>query len=113
MINVDTPDFFTGLDKTLSETPLDDMKAYLVARAFKAYAPTMDKESVDIDFKFNQAAKGMKELPPRWKRCVDATGALMSMAVGHAFVAKTFGEEGKKVASDMMHRIEQAMKADA
>ena len=86
------------------------MKAYLVARVFKKYAPAMDRESVNVNFKYLQAAMGMKALPPRWKRCVDITGSLMGMAVGHAYVAKTFGEEGKRVASEMMRTVEKAMK---
>lgn len=110
-INVEVPDFFSALDKTISETPVDVMKAYFIARMFRTYASTMDKEAVNANFQYLQAAMGMKELPPRWKRCVDATGVLMGMAVGHAYVDKAFAGDSKKVATEMMRNIEKAMKA--
>lgn len=110
-INVDVPKFYTDLNKTLKEVSLNDMKAYLIARTFLEYAPTLDEASVNARFKYYQTVLGMKELPPRWKRCVDSTGAAMNMAVGRAFVEKTFGAEGKKIATEMMHSVERAMKA--
>lgn len=110
-INVDVPKFYKDLNNTLKQVSLDDLKAYLIARTFLEYAPTLDEESVNARFKYYQTVLGMKELPPRWKRCVDSTSGAMSMAVGHAFVDKTFGAEGKKIATAMMHSVEAAMKA--
>lgn len=109
-INVDVPKFFTDLNKTLKETSLEDLKAYLIVRTFAEYAGALDKASVDARFKFSQTVLGMKELPPRWKRCVDNTGGAMDMAVGRAFVEKTFGAEGKRQTQAMMHEVENAMK---
>jgi endothelin-converting enzyme/putative endopeptidase len=109
-INVDVPKFFSDLNKTLSEVSLEDLKAYLIVHTFMDYAGALDKESVNAHFKYGQVVLGMKELPPRWKRCVDSVGGAMNMAVGHAFVDKTFGAEGKKIAQEMMHEVEHAMK---
>ncbi len=111
-INVEVPEFFKALNKTLAETSLDDIKAYLAVRMFSRMAPTMDKESVNTRFRFEHAALGTKELPPRWKRCVKVTGELMGMALGHAFVEKTFGAEGKQITTGMMHEIEGSMRED-
>ena len=54
----------------------------------------------------------MKELPPRWKRCVRLVDQNLGEALGQVFVAKTFTGDVKGQALAMVKEIEKAMDAD-
>jgi putative endopeptidase len=109
-INVTSPEFFIALNKELTKTPLADWKAYLRWHAVHDVAPTLNKAIVDENFAFfGHTLNGVAELAPRWKRCVQATDALMGFALGEEFVRKTFGADGKERSQTMVKGIEEAM----
>ncbi len=68
-VNVAEPAFFKRLDALITNTPLDDWKAYLRYHALSSSASWLSKPFVDENFKFNSHFSGAKELLPRWKRC--------------------------------------------
>jgi len=107
-INVLTPDFFAGMDKLLTKSKLDDVKAYLRWTAVSAAAPAMGKAFVEERFRLNQALTGTKAILPRWKRCVQMTDHALGEALGRSFVVTTIGDEGKKTAKEMVQGIEDA-----
>jgi len=49
---------------------------------------------------------GAQEKRARWKRCVDATDGDLGEALGKAYVAKTFGADGKQRTLAMVKNIE-------
>jgi endothelin-converting enzyme/putative endopeptidase len=61
---------------------------------------------------FNKTLLGVKELPPRWKQCVNFADAQLGEAVGEEFVRRTFKPETKATVLRMTLQIEQAMQQD-
>ena len=107
-INVTAPEFFKALDGVVGAPSLDDVHSYLRWRAIEGAADMLGKRFVDERFRFNQALTGAKVLLPRWKRCVAMTDRALGEALGRSFVTTTVGDEGKKIAKEMIVAIERA-----
>jgi putative endopeptidase len=107
-INVATPDFFAGMDKVLAKPKWPLIHTYLRWTAINAGAKLLGKTFVDEDFRMTQALTGQKVIQPRWKRCVEMTRQALGEAVGRTFVTTTLGDDGKKMAKDMIEGIEGA-----
>jgi putative endopeptidase len=106
-INVLVPGFFSGMNKLIAQKgKLDDVKTYLRWTEIEAAAPTLGKAFVEERFRLTKALTGAKAILPRWKRCVQMTDHALGEALGRSFVTTTIGDEGKKIAKDMIEGIE-------
>src|SRR6266852_6020499 len=109
-INVLSPDFFAGMDKLLAaKGKLNDVKTYLRWTAISAAAPALGQNFVEERFRLTQALTGTKAILPRWKRCVQMTDSALGEALGRSFVVTTIGEDGKRIAKEMVQGIEGAV----
>ena len=112
-LNVSVPDFVKAFNALLSSEKLDDLKDYLMWHYLTASSALLAKPWVDENFEFyGRTLQGIKELKPRWKRCVTATDHELGEALGQKFVEKTFGEQGKQRTLQMVQEIEQEMGKD-
>jgi putative endopeptidase len=112
-LNVSVPGFFTAFSKLLATESIDNLKDYLQWHYVSASAKLLTKPFVDESFDFyGRTLSGIKELKPRWKRCVSATDDELGEALGRRFVEKTFGEQGKQRTLDMVKEIERQMAND-
>ena len=112
-INVDHPDFFKAFNAVLTSSPVEDLRTYLRWHILHASAALLPTPFVNEDFAFYGAMlQGAKEQRPRWKRCTDYTNQDLGEILGKAYVAKTFGEEGKERTLAMVHAIEAALEKD-
>ncbi len=98
---VNTPSFFETLNQMLTETPLEDWKAYLKFKFIDANEEYLSQDYVDAGFDFfKKALADVQQQKPRWERGVDLVagrggfGALGD-AVGKLYVAKHFKPEAK------------------
>ena len=107
-INVAVPEFFTGVEALLAQEKLGDLKTYLRFREVHADADALGKAFVEENFRFNQYLSGQREIAPRWKRCVEMTDAALGEAIGRTFVQTTIGDQGKRIAKEMIQSIEKA-----
>ncbi len=108
-INVLSPDFFAGMDKLLAaKGKPNDVKTYLRWTAISAAAPALGQSFVEERFRLAQALTGTKAILPRWKRCVQMTDSALGEALGRSFVVTTIGEDGKRIAKEMVQGIEGA-----
>ena len=109
-LNVTEPKFFKALNAELQTVPLSDWKAYLRWHAVHARAPYLSSAFVDENFDFfSKTLRGVKQLPPRWKRCVRLVDRDLGEALGQEFVRRTFTADTKAKTVDMTRRIETAM----
>jgi endothelin-converting enzyme/putative endopeptidase len=110
-LNVTEPAFFTALGKQLGGgVSLDDWKTYLRWHLVRARAPYLSSPFVQASFDFYRAyLRGVKEMQPRWKRCVSWVDQDLGEALGQVFVEKTFPSEVKGQTLTMVHEIERAM----
>jgi putative endopeptidase len=112
-INVGQPDFFTALDRQLTEASLDDWKTYFRWHLVNAAAPGLSQPFVDEDFEFRgKTLTGAKEIQPRWKRCAQATDRTLGEALGQVYVQKYFPPEAKAHALIMVHNLIDALHDD-
>ena len=112
-INVDHPDFFKTFNAEISAMPVGDLRTYLRWHLLHASAALLPTPFVNEDFEFyGKMLQGSKEQRARWKRCTDYAGQDLGEVVGKAYVAKTFGEEGKARTLEMVHAIESALAKD-
>lgn len=98
---VNTPSFFETFNTMLSETPLDDWKAYLKFKLINAFEQYLSKDYVDAGFEFfKKTLAGVEEQKPRWERGVGLVagrggfGALGD-AVGKLYVQRYFNAQAK------------------
>ena len=112
-LNVANPDFMKTMNGLLDSVSLEDWKTYLRWHVVHANATSLPKRFDDENFEFfSKALQGTKEQPPRWKRCVRAVNGDLGEAVGQAYVAATFGAEGKERTLKMVDTIEASLRED-
>jgi putative endopeptidase len=111
-LNVGNPDFFKSMNPVIESTPLDAWKTYMTWQMLNNAAGWLSDDFVQEDFKFQQAITGQKELPERWKRCVNQTDSSLGEALGQPYVDATFGKEGKARMLKMVDALENALKHD-
>jgi putative endopeptidase len=112
-INVVPPDFFQKVNAAMDSAPLDDWKTYLRWHAVRSAAPLLSEPFVQANFDFYaKTLNGVKELQPRWKRCVELTDRTLGEALGQEYVARTFGPDGKARMLKMVNALEEALGDD-
>jgi putative endopeptidase len=112
-LNVSAPNFFKAMNTTLKKENLNSWKAYLRWQWVNANAPYLSSAFVNADFDFfGKTLTGTKELPPRWKRCVNYVDNDLGEALGQAYVQRAFPPESKQRAQKLVKQIEAAMQQD-
>jgi endothelin-converting enzyme/putative endopeptidase len=113
MVNVTEPAFYAEVENQLKARPIADWKTYLRWHAAHNRAPYLSSAFVQEDFDFfSKHLRGIKEQPPRWKRCVRLVDQNLGEALGQVFVSRTFTGDVKGQALTMVNEIEKAMDAD-
>ncbi len=109
-LNVEEPRFFQTLEGQIQAESLDVWKTYLRWHLVKRVAPYLSQAFVKAHFDFHRGyLRGVKELQPRWKRCIGFVDRDLGEALGQVFVEKTFPPAIKAQTLDMVQSIEKAM----
>jgi putative endopeptidase len=111
-VTVTSPEFLAGVDKLVTSTAPDVWRAYLAFHVLHDSAPLLTREIEETQFKLESALTGQPEMPPRWKRCVQATERGLGDLVGQMFVRDRFGGASKAAAEEQIHAIVAAMLAN-
>jgi endothelin-converting enzyme/putative endopeptidase len=111
--NVTEPAFFKEMARQLHTNDLPSIQTYLrwhVAHNLSpALSPDFDNEHFDF---FSKTLRGVKEQPPRWKRCVRLVDTQLGEALGQEFVSRAFSPQLKAKSLHMTRQVEDAMKQD-
>lgn len=112
-LNVVSPGFFPALNKTIDDTDLETIKAYLRVHLADSFAMRLPKafDEENFDF-FGRKLTGTPEQQARWKRCVNATDGSLGEALGQLYVKQYFTPDMKASTLQMVHDIEAAMGKD-
>jgi endothelin-converting enzyme/putative endopeptidase len=90
-INVTEPEFFKELQTLLKTRSLADWKTYLRWHLVHSVAPYLSSAIVQANFDFyGKTLRGVKEMQPRWRRCVQYVDRDLGEALGQVFVEKAF-----------------------
>ena len=112
-INVTEPAFFKELQTELKSRSLADWKIYLRWHLVNSKASYLSSAFQQASFDFyGKYLRGLKEMPPRWKRCVRRVDGDLGEALGQVFVEKTFTPETKQRTLAMTKEIEAAMERE-
>ncbi len=112
-VNVTEPKFFDQVNKQLRDQNLAAWRAYFRWHLVHAEAPYLSSSFVQENFDFfNKYLQGVKEMPPRWKRCTRLVDRELGEALGQVFVAKTFTPRTKEDALKVTQQIEREMGRD-
>src|SRR5664279_3561263 len=69
-ITVNDPKYYTGIAKLITSEKPAALQAYLTWNVLRDTASDLSKAWVDEEFTMEKELSGLKELPPRWRRCV-------------------------------------------
>lgn len=94
-LSVNQPEPIHEVEKILTKTPLEDLKAYAEFKVINDAANALDDNFRAEAFKFSRVISGALQDRPRWKRAVSVVNDVMGMAVGKMFVEKYFPESSK------------------
>ena len=109
-INVTEPKFFQEIERQLAAVSLDDLRAYLRFHLASDASPYLSAPFVQASFDFYSAyLTGVKQLSPRWKRCVGWVDRDLGEALGEVFVRKVFPGQTKTDTQRMLTQIRDAM----
>lgn len=111
-VNVVPPDFFQAINQQIEATSVADWKTYVRWHVTRGSAAWLSDAFVKENFSFQAFLSGQKELPVRWKRCVQLTDRLLGEALGQDYVHDTFGKEGKDRMLKMVNALEEALGED-
>src|SRR5215471_15067890 len=112
-INVTEPKFFEEADHLLRTRSIADWRTYLRWHLAREKAPFLSSAFVRANFDFyNKYLRGVTEMQPRWRRCVQYVDRDLGEALGQVFVEKTFTPETKARTLAMTQEIEKAMETD-
>jgi putative endopeptidase len=94
-VNETAPGYIHRADDVLRTTPLTALRSYLRWRILSGYAPYLSRRFVEAGVDFEAAMDGGRAAElPRWKRCTEATSALLparvtTLALENPVVART------------------------
>jgi len=111
-LNVTEPAFYKALETTIKTEPIANLQTYLRWHLVSARASVLSSKFVEADFDFyRRYLRGVKEMTPRWKRCVRLVDRDLGEALGQVFVEKTFGPDVKMRTDKMVTLIDKAMES--
>jgi putative endopeptidase len=111
--NVNSPNFFKGVEVMLQQHPIEHWRTYLQWRVLVGSAAMLNDAFVNENFNFyGRTLVGAKELQPRWKRCVDSVDANLGEALGQAYVQRAFPPENRARVLQMVQDLEVALSKD-
>jgi putative endopeptidase len=111
-LNVAQPIFLATFDSLLTAVPVEDWRSYLRWNLIANAAPALSSPLVKESFRFNSTVlQGVKEMRPRWKRCISFTDNAMGEILGQAYVRKNFSPEAKARALEMVRNIRAELRS--
>jgi len=110
ILNVAAPEFFREVNTQLKGTSVANWKIYLRYHVVESAAPYLPSKFVRENFDFyRKYLRGVEDMQPRWKRCVQYTDADLGEALGQVYVREAFTPDVEARTLDMVRRIEDAM----
>jgi putative endopeptidase len=111
-LNVGQPRFLRAFDSLITTAPLGSWKAYLRWSLLANTAPALSSPYVKESFRFNSTIlRGVKEMRPRWKRCLRLTDNAVGEILGQAYVKTNFTPEAKARALEMVRNIRAELRS--
>lgn len=100
------PSYVEHLSAVLAQTPIDQVRAFLLSRVLRAAAPYLTDDFVQANFDFyGRTLSGTPELRARWKRAVSFVEGSIGEAVGEQYVARHFPPRSKELMDELVANL--------
>ncbi len=112
-LNVAQPAFAKRVASLAETAGLDAWRAYLRWQVLTVSAPALSKALVQEDFDFfRKTLRGVRQMPPRWRRCTEQVDGALGEALGQLYVEKMFKQESRQRMTVMVEMLGKAMDKD-
>ncbi|MGE5183030.1 MAG: M13 family metallopeptidase, partial [Acidobacteriota bacterium] len=108
-ISVNDPKYYTQIAKIIATEKPAALRDYLVWTVLRSTANELSKPWVDEAFTMQQELRGVKELPPRWRRCVHRVDRDLGELLGQSYVKARFAGSSKQNAVELTKAVLGAM----
>jgi endothelin-converting enzyme/putative endopeptidase len=111
-LNLTEPAFYAAVEVMVRDEPLAAWQDYIRWHLARGRSPYLSEAFVKENFAFyGTTLRGVKEMRPRWKRCVAGVDRDLGEALGQVFVEKAFPPPVKQATLDMVTNVEKAMES--
>ncbi len=111
-ITVNSPAYYTGVAKLLASEKPAALQNYLTWTVLRTSAPQLSKAWVDEAFVMDKELRGLKEQPPRWRRCVNHVDGELGELLAQSYVKQKFAGSAKASATDLTKAVLDAMRTE-
>lgn len=111
-ISVNDPHYYTAVAKLLKTEKPAALRDYLTWTVLRQSANDLGKAWVDEKFTMQKELSGVKELPPRWRRCVHRVDGDLGELLGQSYVKARFAGDSKARAVDLTKTVLAAMRLE-
>ena len=111
-ITVNDPKYYVGIVKLLASEKPAALQDYLTWTVLRDSAPDLSKAWVDEAFSMDKELSGLKELPPRWRRCVHHVDSELGELLAQSYVKQKFAGNAKLSATELTKAVLGAMRGE-
>jgi predicted metalloendopeptidase len=108
-ISVNEPRYYTSVAQLIARERPQALRDYLTWTLLRESASDLSKPWVDEAFTMQKKLHGLKELPPRWRRCVKDADESLGELLGQSYVKARFGGDSKPRAIELAKLVFGAM----
>ncbi|XP_055956746.1 endothelin-converting enzyme 1-like isoform X2 [Patella vulgata] len=107
-IIVTTPPYFRKLGLLLANTDREVLANYVVWNMLQALPAYLPGEFTNAALGLSKVESGVKDIAPRWKRCVGKTSNQLGFVTGALYVNKKFSKDNRKEVDEMLNNVKKA-----
>lgn len=111
-ITVNDPSYYTAVAALLGTERPAALRNYMTSTVMAELANVLGKAWVEEGFTMRKALQGVKELPPRWRRCLRRVDRDLGELLGQSYVKARFPGEAKARAVEVTRAVLGAMRVE-
>src|ERR1043165_9667768 len=111
-ISVNDPGYYTAVAALLRTEKPAALRSYLTEVLLRRSADNLGKAWVDEAFTMRKALSGVKELPPRWRRCLRNVDRDLGELLGQSYVKARFAGDAKARAVELTRAVLATMRVE-
>ncbi|MBA3395048.1 MAG: M13 family metallopeptidase [Deltaproteobacteria bacterium] len=111
-ITVNDVGYYGAVTRMLDTEPAAALRDYLTWQVLRESANELGKVWVEEVHTMSRELSGLKELPPRWRRCVHRVDDGLGELLGRSYVRARFSSDAKARATELAASVIGAMRAN-
>ena len=111
-ITVNDPKYYTAVAALLKSEKPQALRDYLTGHVLELSASSLGKAWVDEAFTMQKEFFGLKELPPRWRRCERRVDGDLGELLAQPYVKARFSTDAKARAGELTKQVLGAMRLE-